>query len=62
MDAVTSHGLAFWDAMIWATAKYAGCRLLIGEDGHDGRTLGGVTTVNPFIAEPSPLLTEALDR
>jgi predicted nucleic acid-binding protein len=60
MDAVADHGWSFWDAMIWATAKRAGCRLLIGEDGQDGRTLGGVTIVNPFAASPSPLLREAL--
>lgn len=60
MDAVNDHGWSFWDAMIWATAKRAGCRLLISEDGQDGRTLGGVTIVNPFLPTPSPLLGEAL--
>jgi predicted nucleic acid-binding protein len=60
MDAVAAHSWSFWDAMIWATAKRAGCRLLIGEDGQDGRTLGGVTIVNPFAASPSSLLQEAL--
>ncbi|HWK46355.1 MAG TPA: PIN domain-containing protein [Stellaceae bacterium] len=61
MDAVAGHGWSFWDAMMWATAKRAGCRLLISEDGQDGRILGGVTVINPFAADPSPLLTEALD-
>lgn len=56
MDAVVAHSWSFWDAMMWATAKRAGCRLLISEDGQDGRTLGGVTIVNPFLATPSPLL------
>ena len=60
MDAVIHHGWSFWDAMIWATAKRHGCRLLLSEDGQNGRTLGGVTTVNPFSAEASPLLLEAL--
>jgi len=60
MDAVADHAWSFWDAMIWATAKRAGCRLLISEDGQDGRTLGGVTLVNPFAATPSPLLAMAL--
>jgi predicted nucleic acid-binding protein len=60
MDAVSEHGWSFWDAMIWATAKRAGCRLLISEDGQDGRTLGGVTIVNPFLPTPSPLLAQAL--
>jgi len=60
MDAVSDHGWSFWDAMIWATAKRAGCRLLISEDGQDGRTLGGVTIVNPFLPNPSALLGQAL--
>lgn len=60
MDAVAHSGWSFGDAMIWATVKKAGCRLLISEDGQDGRTLGGVTIVNPFKLEPSPLLREAL--
>lgn len=60
MDAVADHGWSFWDAMMWATAKRAGCRVLISEDGQDGRTLGGVTIVNPFSKMPSALLTEVL--
>jgi predicted nucleic acid-binding protein len=60
MNAVAEHGFSFWDAMIWATARRAGCRLLISEDLQDGRTLGGVTIVNPFAATPSPLIEQAL--
>ena len=60
MDAVGSHGWSFWDAMIWATAKRNGCRLLISEDGQVGRTLGGVTLVNPFAASSDALLEDAL--
>jgi predicted nucleic acid-binding protein len=62
MDAVVGHSLSFWDAMMWATAKRAGCRLLLSEDGDDGRSLGGVTLVNPFSSPRSPLLREALGR
>ena len=60
MDAVVGHGLPFWDAMLWATAKHAGCRLLVTEDGQDGFALGGVTWVNPFASPRSPLLVQAL--
>ena len=42
------HGLPFWDAMLWATARRAGCSLLLTEDLQDGRVLGGVTFRNPF--------------
>jgi predicted nucleic acid-binding protein len=59
MDAVTGHHLSFWDAMMWATAKHAGCSLLLSEDGDDGRMLGGVTLVNPFASPRSPLLAQA---
>jgi predicted nucleic acid-binding protein len=61
IDAVVTHAWSFWDAMIWATAKRAGCRLLLSEDGQDGRTFGGVTIVNPFATPQSPLLAEAFD-
>ncbi|MFS2012569.1 PIN domain-containing protein [Azospirillum sp. CT11-132] len=60
MDAVTHHGWLFWDAMIWATAKRHGCRLLLSEDGQASRTLGGVTIINPFADGPQPLLDQAL--
>jgi predicted nucleic acid-binding protein len=48
VDVVKRHGLSFWDAMLWATARRAGCRLLLSEDFQDGRDLGGVVFVNPF--------------
>jgi predicted nucleic acid-binding protein len=60
MDYVAYQGWSFWDAMILATAKKAGCRLLITEDGQAGRTIGGVTLINPFTEPPSPLLETAL--
>lgn len=48
MAAVEDHDLSFWDALLWATADRAGIRYLLSEDFQDGRTLGGVTFVNPF--------------
>ncbi len=50
------HGLQVWDAVILAAASEAGCRVLLSEDMHDGFTWGGVTVVNPFAAQPHPLL------
>jgi len=47
-SATARHGLAFWDAMLWATVKAAGCRVLLTEDLQDGRNLEGVRFVNPF--------------
>jgi predicted nucleic acid-binding protein len=43
------HNLSFWDAMLWATAHRAGCKLILSEDMQDGRTLGGLTVRNPFV-------------
>jgi predicted nucleic acid-binding protein len=48
MRAVEDHRLSFWDAMLWATAKRAGCRMLFSEVLRDGRRLGDVLFVNPF--------------
>lgn len=48
MDAVMRHNLSFWDAMIWAVARKAGCSVLVTEDMQEGRNLGGVTFLNPF--------------
>jgi len=42
MRSVGEHRLAFWDAMLWATARRTGVRILISEDFQDGRMLDGV--------------------
>jgi predicted nucleic acid-binding protein len=54
------HGLAFWDAMLWATADRVGVRYLLTEDFQDGRVLGGVTFVNPFESGNEALLAKIL--
>ena len=54
------HGLSFWDAMLWATAKRAGCRMLFSEDLQDGRRLDGVLFVNPFAPANRKLVDLAL--
>jgi predicted nucleic acid-binding protein len=42
------HQLSFWDSAIVAAARAAGCRELYSEDLSHGRTIDGVTIVNPF--------------
>lgn len=42
------HGIAFWDALIVAAAKRAGCRVLYSENLQDGRSVVGLEIVNPF--------------
>lgn len=51
MAAVRDHGLSFWDAMQWATARQAGCTCLITEDMQHGQRIGGVELINPFLPE-----------
>jgi predicted nucleic acid-binding protein len=53
------HKIPFWDAMLWATVRRAGCTLLLSEDFQDGQVLGGVTIRNPFLM-PSSELTALL--
>src|SRR5438128_7538898 len=38
MRAVGAYRIAFWDAMLWATARRAGVRSLVSEDFQDGQT------------------------
>ena len=47
---VERHGLAFWDALIWATAREDGTSVIVSEDFQHGRELEGVRFVNPFRA------------
>lgn len=58
--AVRQHALSFWDAMLWATVRRAGCTLLLTEDFQDGRELGGVRFVNPLAAANRRVLDAAL--
>ena len=58
MTAVAEHRIAFWDAMLWATARRAGCEVIVSEDFQDGRTLGEVRFINPFHVKND----EAIDR
>ena len=58
--AVQQHGLSFWDALLWATVRRAGVRVLISEDLQDGRVLEGVRIVNPFAAHNAALIDRML--
>jgi len=60
MDAVETHKLGLWDAIIWATARRAGCRAVLSEDFQDGRELGGVIFINPLLPKPSSMLEELI--
>jgi predicted nucleic acid-binding protein len=59
--AITSiYGFRIWDAIILAAAAEAGARYLFSEDMHDGFTWGDTEIVNPFAAEPKPIVKKLL--
>jgi predicted nucleic acid-binding protein len=62
MRAVRDHRLSFWDAMLWATVRRAGVRVLLSEDFQDGRTLEGVRFVDPFAAHNHALIDREIPR
>jgi predicted nucleic acid-binding protein len=43
-----THRVSYWDAVVLAAALALGCRELYSEDMSHGRSLEGVTIVNPF--------------
>ena len=61
MNAVDEHRLSFWDALLWATARQAGCSAVVSEDMQHGRRLGGVEFVNPFAAEAATVMATMFD-
>ena len=48
---VRDHGLAYYDAQVWAAARLNQVTLVFSEDFSDGQVLEGVRFVNPFKAE-----------
>lgn len=59
-DLAADHDLRIWDAIVIATAASAGCSVLFSEDLQDGFSWGGLTIVNPFAAELSPIVASIL--
>ena len=51
MEAVEEHHLSFWDAMIWAVARQAGCSAIISEDMQSGQRLGSIEILDPFSSD-----------
>jgi predicted nucleic acid-binding protein len=60
LAAVEGHRLAFWDAMLWGTARRIGVRNLLTEDMQDGRVLDGVRFINPFDPANNAVIDEVL--
>jgi predicted nucleic acid-binding protein len=47
--------VSFWDSLVLAAARSAGCSHLLTEDLTNGRKIGGVTVASPFAYEPGEL-------
>ncbi|HEY0553778.1 MAG TPA: PIN domain-containing protein [Thermoanaerobaculia bacterium] len=52
-DLQDRYQLSFWDSLIAAAARLAGCRFLLTEDLQHDQDLNGVRVLSPFIARPS---------
>lgn len=52
-------GLSWWDALIAAAARLAGCSHLLTEDLQHGQDLDGLRVINPFQISPQDLGAEA---
>jgi predicted nucleic acid-binding protein len=52
------YQLSYWDALIVAAAKSAGCRYLLTEDLQSNQDLDGILVISPFVTEPASLLRE----
>ena len=48
LDLHQTRSISFYDAIVLASAKASGCRILFSEDMNSGETMGGVRIVNPF--------------
>ena len=60
MRAVEDSRISFWDAMLWATARRAGCAAILSEDFQDGQVLQGVRFINPFLRKNDAYLERLL--
>jgi predicted nucleic acid-binding protein len=62
LEAVRAHRLAFWDALLWASAQRAGVRHMLTEDFQDGFVLQDVAFINPFRRGNSQLIDKLLPQ
>jgi predicted nucleic acid-binding protein len=49
------HKIQFFDALLIATTRRAGCTVFLSEDLQDGRNFDGVTVRNPFVLSSEEL-------
>ncbi len=56
MRACGEHKVSFWDAMLLAATRRAGCSAVISENMQHGWRLDGVEIINPFAADAAARL------
>ena len=61
-DLSVNHEFGMWDALVMAVAAENRCRIVLSEDLQHGFTWRGVTIVNPFLPDESPLLAALLSQ
>jgi predicted nucleic acid-binding protein len=62
LDLSVNHEFRMWDALVMAVAAENRCRVVLSEDLQHGFTWRGVTVVNPFLPDESPLLAAILSQ
>jgi predicted nucleic acid-binding protein len=50
------YGFSFWDSLVVAAARAAGCRFVLTEDLQHDQDLNGIRVLNPFIVGPDLFL------
>ena len=45
-------GVSFWDALILAAARVAGCETILSEDLQEGQEFDGLRVISPFSQSP----------
>ena len=53
LDLHQTRSVAFYDALIMASAQLSGCSVLFSEDMNAGESMAGVLIINPFAGLPS---------
>lgn len=61
-DLSVNNEFRMWDRLVMAVAAENRCRIVLSEDLQHGFTWRGVTIVNPFLPDESPLLTAMLSQ
>ncbi len=60
VQGVRDYAFNFWDAQIWAVARFYGLRIIFSEDFNSGSTIANVVFVNPFALDFDPQLLQSL--